>query len=103
MSRTALVFLSGWLGGQTASTVKPAFAKAIANRAVGNQRHVVAIKTIDFTFDVYSTLECGIAARTIGHTTSALEDAPLDTTTSGASTQRFGVEYTLATGKGPAT
>src|SRR5208337_3230919 len=45
---TALVIMSGWPGGQTAPTVQPASANAIANRAVGNQRSVVAIKTVGF-------------------------------------------------------
>jgi len=47
--RPNLIFPSGWPGGQTTSTVHPALANAIASRAVGYQRNVVATKTLGFT------------------------------------------------------
>src|SRR5437870_2608431 len=45
---TARVLPSGWRDGQTASTVKPAFARATASRAVGNHLEVVATRTVGF-------------------------------------------------------
>ncbi len=36
---------TGWLCGQTMSTLQPAAAKAMASRAVENHRHVVASRT----------------------------------------------------------
>jgi len=45
---TARVLPSGWRGGQTASTVKPACARATASRAVGNHLEVVATSTVGF-------------------------------------------------------
>ena len=48
-ARIAPVLAIGWPAGQTASTLHPAFAKAIASRAAGYQRPVVAIRTFGFT------------------------------------------------------
>src|SRR5438309_1599577 len=43
---TARVLPSGWRGGQTASTVKPACARATASRAVGNLDFFVRLQVI---------------------------------------------------------
>src|SRR5271166_1883818 len=61
---TALVLSSGCRGGQTAPTVHPALAKAIASRAVGNQRSVVATKTVGFNFVPSSLRSPGCGMRT---------------------------------------
>jgi len=49
MRRTTFILPSGCPEGHTASTQHPAPAKAMASRAVGNQREVVAIRTVGFT------------------------------------------------------
>src|SRR5271168_4881610 len=48
MRVTTVVFAIGCPEGQTAATLHPAFARATARRAVGNQREVVTIRTVGF-------------------------------------------------------
>src|SRR5579872_718153 len=57
--RTTPVLLSGCLGGHTASTMQPAFASAIAKRAVGNQRDVAATRMVGFTLSQTSVPPAG--------------------------------------------
>src|SRR6516225_1014794 len=48
------VFVKGWRGGQTASTLQPASARASASRTAGSQRHVVAPRTFGFKQSSYA-------------------------------------------------
>jgi hypothetical protein len=60
---TPFVLSSGWRGGHTASTLHPAFARAMAKRALGNQREVAAIRTLGFTFvQVRMLVDCSVSS-----------------------------------------
>src|ERR1700722_2961390 len=48
--RATFVLLTGCRRGHTMSTVNPAWARAIARRAVGYQQKVVATRTLGFIF-----------------------------------------------------